>query len=50
MTITELTDLLFHDIDSAEIFMRGVYLQGGFEIIGLMIATIRLMRTHSTNN
>jgi len=46
MTITELSDLLFHDLDSAQIFMRGVWMQAGFELAGLTIATIRLMKSN----
>jgi len=46
MTIQELTDLLFHDADSYEIFMRGVWMQALFELSGILIATIRLMRNH----
>jgi len=49
MTITELTDLLFHDADSVTIFMRGVWMQGMFEVIGLTIATLRLMRNNGNS-
>jgi len=46
MTISELNDLLFHNLDAAEIFMRGVWMQAAFELVGLTIATIRLMKSH----
>jgi len=48
MTITELQDLLFHDADSATIFMRGVWMQATFELVGLGIAALRLMKNNGT--
>lgn len=44
MTIQELTDLLFHDADSAEIFLKGFAMQAVFEITGLAIAALRKMK------
>lgn len=46
MTTTELEQLLFHHPDALDVFMKGFWVQCGFELVGLTIATIRLMRNH----
>jgi len=46
MTITELTDLLFHDADSLTIFMKGVTMQALFELTGLGFAALRTMKNN----